>query len=102
MMTFRVGLTTRSCAFFRVAACWPSRRCRHGTGQAAELHECVESFVGDEDDISALAAVAAVGTALGDVLGASERDAAVATSAGLNDDFDVIDEHVKAYACGLE
>jgi hypothetical protein len=60
---------------------------------APEVDEGVEPRVGVEEDVAALAAVAPVGPALGDVLAAVEGDAAVPAVAGLNDDGDLVDEH---------
>ena len=54
------------------------------------------SAIGDEDDDAAVAAVAAVGAALGDVLLAPERDAPVAAVAGFHVDVGFVDEHGSA------
>ena len=48
---------------------------------------------GDEDDVAAVAADAAVGAAPGDVGLAAEADAAAAAVAALDEDLDPIDEH---------
>ena len=56
--------------------------------------KAVDAFLGDEDHAAAVAAVAAVGPAAGDVFLAAEADAAVAPLAGLDADFDFVDEHV--------
>src|SRR5207247_8057361 len=49
--------------------------------------------VGNEIDVSAIAPIAAAGTALRHELFPSERDAAVPTVTGLDRDFGLIDEH---------
>ena len=49
--------------------------------------------VGDEDDVAALAAVAAVGPALGHVLLPPEAQAAVAAAAALHVDARAVVEH---------
>ena len=51
--------------------------------------------VGDEDDGAAVATVAAVGAALGDVLLAAERDAPVPAVAGFDVDVGFVDEHAR-------
>ena len=51
----------------------------------AERREIAHVGIGEQDDIAAVAAVAAVGPALGHELLAPERDAAVATATGLHD-----------------
>src|ERR1700689_421842 len=62
---------------------------------AGEIEEGVLVGIGDEDNVAAVAAIAAVGAAFGDVFLPSEGDAAVAAVAGfdLNDGF--IDEHAR-------
>ena len=62
---------------------------------AGEIEQGVLVRIGDEDDAAAVAAVAAVGAALGDVFLAAEGDASVPAVAGfhLNDGF--IDEHMR-------
>ncbi len=55
--------------------------------------EVVEVVVGLEDDITAAAAVAAVGAALGAVGLAAEGDAALTAVAGAGEDLDLVDEH---------
>ena len=59
-------------------------------GQGGQV---VDAVLGDDDHAAAVAAVAAVGPALGDVLLAPEADAAVAAAASLDFDSDAIDEH---------
>ena len=58
-----------------------------------EGREVAQIGVGDEDDVAAAAAVAAVRPALGDELLASEAEAAVAAAARLDADADAIVEH---------
>ncbi len=60
---------------------------------AAEVDQGVETLVGGQDDIAALAAVTAVGTALGDVFGALERQLAVAALAGPDHDACAVYKH---------
>ena len=43
-----------------------------------EVEECVDVWVGDDDDVSAFPAVAAVGSSFGNIFFASHGDAAVA------------------------
>jgi len=49
--------------------------------------------VGFQDDVSAAAAVAPAGTALGPVSFALKRNAPFAAVAGLGEHFDLVDEH---------
>lgn len=58
----------------------------------AQVHQGVEALVGDHIDTAAITAVAAVGTAEGDVLLAAEADAAVAALARLDADIRFIYE----------
>jgi len=62
-------------------------------GVVAVVEQRREVGVDPHEDTAARAAVAAVGAALGDVLLASERDAAVAAVAGFDVDVGFIDEH---------
>ncbi len=55
--------------------------------------EAVDAGLGHQDDAAAVAAVAAVGPAAGDVLLAAEAHAAVAATAGFDIDCHAIDEH---------
>ena len=55
--------------------------------------EAVDVLLGHEDDAAAVAAVAAVGPAAGNVLLPAEADASVAASAGFHLDFNFVDEH---------
>ena len=55
--------------------------------------EAIDPLLGDEDDAAAVAAVAAVGSAAGDVLLPAEADAAVAPFAGLHLNLHLVDEH---------
>ena len=55
--------------------------------------EAIDAFLGHENDAAAVAAVAAVGTAAGNVLLPPEAQAAVAAAAGLHGDFDFVNEH---------
>ena len=59
-------------------------------GQGGEI---VDAIFGDDDHAAAVAAVAAVGPAVRDVLFAPKADAAVAAAASLDFDGDAIDEH---------
>ncbi len=52
-----------------------------------------EGWVGEEDDVAAIAAIAAVWPALGHVLLAAKRQATVASSAGLDMNFRAVAEH---------
>src|SRR5690606_14942015 len=61
----------------------------------AEVHEGVEVLVGQQPDVAALAAVAAVRAAEGDELLAPETDAAVPAVAGDDGDFGFVDEFHK-------
>ncbi len=74
-----------------------SRLARLGlpVADALEIDEGVEPRVGVEEDIAALAAVASVRAALGDVLAAVEGDAAVPALAGLDDNGDFVYEHAQ-------
>ena len=58
-----------------------------------EGSEAVGIGVGAEDDAAAVAAVAAVGTAFGDVFFPAKTATAAAAVAALHEDFDAIDEH---------
>ncbi len=60
---------------------------------AGEIEQGILIGIGEENDAAAIASVAAVGAALGDVFLAAEGDAPVAAVAGfhLNDGF--VDEH---------
>ena len=60
---------------------------------AGEIEEGVFVRVGEEDDAAAVAAVAAIGAALGDVLFAAERDAARAAVTGLYVDLGFVNKH---------
>ena len=60
---------------------------------AGEVEQGVFVGVGDHDDAAAVAAIAAVGSALGDVLFAAEGDAPVPAVAGLHANCCFIDEH---------
>src|SRR5262245_54796938 len=55
--------------------------------------QVIDTAPGDHNDAAAIAAVAAIGSAVWDVLLAPEADAAVATAASLDFDSDAIDEH---------
>ena len=61
---------------------------------AGEIEEGVLIGVGEEDDAAAVAAVAAVGAALGDVFLTAEGEAAVAAVAGLDFNDGFVDEHI--------
>jgi hypothetical protein len=58
------------------------------------LDEGVAMGIGDEVDRSALAAVAAVGTAARNELLAAEADRTATAVSGLDVDVDFVDEHV--------
>ena len=60
----------------------------------AKVHQGGEIVVHPEDDAAAVAAVAAVGAALGDVLLPVKGHGAVAAVAGLHGDFYLIDKHI--------
>ncbi len=60
---------------------------------AGEIEQSALVRIGFEDDMGAVAAVAAVGSALGDVFFASEGDAPVSAVTGLHMDFGFVDEH---------
>ena len=71
----------------------------------AEAGQVAQVAVGDQDDIAAVAAVTAVGAALGHVLLAPEADAAVAAAAALDIDRGSVGEHREprpAQAAGSE
>jgi hypothetical protein len=56
--------------------------------------ETVDSFAGQNDHAAPVAPVASVGAAPGHVLLASKADAAVSSVAGLDLNFDFVDEHL--------
>ena len=58
--------------------------------------EAIDALLGHEDDAAAVAAVAAVGSAAGDIFLPPEADAAVAPLARFNSDFDFVDKHFHA------
>ena len=58
-----------------------------------EHGEAIDAFAGDEDHAAAVAAVAAVGAAQGDVLFPPEADATVAPLARLETNHHFIDKH---------
>ena len=58
----------------------------------AEVDQGVESLVGHQPDITALAAVAAVRTTQGNELLAPEADRAIASGTGVDIDFGFVDE----------
>src|SRR5690606_37168530 len=60
-----------------------------------ECGQAIDPFDGSEDDASAVAAIAAVGTAAGNVLLSAKAQAAVAAAAGFEFDGDAIDEHAR-------
>ena len=61
---------------------------------APEGLEVAEGVAADQDDVTAAAAVATVGSAFGDVGLPSEAHAAVAAATGVNVDLGVVVEHV--------
>ncbi len=61
---------------------------------AGEIEQGILIRIGDENDAAAVAAVAAVGAALGDVFLAPEGDASVPAVAGFNLNDGFIDEHI--------
>src|SRR5262249_22255057 len=58
-----------------------------------EMKEGVDGVVGEQDDVAAPAAVAAIGSALGNVLLAPEAHAPIAAFARTNEDGGLVDEH---------
>jgi hypothetical protein len=62
---------------------------------AGEIEEGILVGIGDENNVTAITAIAAVGATLGDVFFPSEGDAAVAAVAGFDLDDGFIDEHVE-------
>ena len=60
----------------------------------AKIHQGGEIVVHPKDDAAAVAAVAAVGAALGDILLPVKGHGAVAAVAGLHGDFYLIDKHI--------
>ena len=57
-----------------------------------EVEQGVDGGVANEDDIAALAAIAAIGSALGDVLLAAHADGPVASLAGADEDCGAIEK----------
>ncbi len=55
--------------------------------------QTIDAGLGAENHAAAVAAVAAIGSAERDVLFAAEADATVSAVAGIDLDFDAIDEH---------
>jgi hypothetical protein len=70
-------------------------------GVVAEVDEGVVALRADHDDVAAVAAVAAGGTAAGDEFFAAEGHAAIAAVAGLDANFCFIDEHWGTWEQGL-
>ena len=66
---------------------------------AGHVRKSVEAIDGFEVDASAVAAVAAVGTAARYEAFPPEADATVPAVAALNEDFDFIDKHCPQLAC---
>ena len=60
----------------------------------SEIYKRVLADLGDKYDVSAASAVAAVGSALGDVFFTPERNGAVSAVAGFYIDLNVITEHI--------
>ena len=69
-------------------------------GIEAEVDERVVALAGFHEDVAALAAVAAGGSAARDKLLAAEGHAAIAAVAGLDSNFRFIDEHRKSSVSG--
>src|SRR5439155_23296733 len=66
-----------------------------------ERGEVAKRRVGDQDDVAAVAAVAAVGTALGNELLAAEAERAVAALSGLDVNRRTVAEHGRTVAPSL-
>jgi len=62
-------------------------------GPALKVEQRVDVLIGDKDDIAAIPPIAAIWPALGHVLLAAERHAAVSAVSGLDRDGGAIDEH---------
>src|SRR6185312_15055616 len=60
----------------------------------SKMHQRVVAFAGFHDDIPALATIAAGGTTARDKLLPAKGEAAVATVAGFDSDYGLVDEHV--------
>jgi hypothetical protein len=67
--------------------------CRPPVPTVRERRQAIDSLAGHQHHASAVAAIAAIRPAAGDVLLAPEADAAVAPPAGLDEYLDAIDEH---------
>jgi hypothetical protein len=63
-----------------------------------EQRQAIDARLGDHDDAAAVAAVAAIWSAPGNVLFAPKAHATVAAAAGFDFDSDAIDEHLD---CGF-
>jgi hypothetical protein len=67
---------------------------RRDPAPALKRREVAELGVGDRDHVAALAAVAAVRAALGNILLATERERAVAAAPGLDVDLGAVAEQI--------
>ena len=74
---------------------------RRDSFAVSESGQGIDSWLGNDDDAAAIAAVAAIGTAAWHVFFAAKADAAIAAAAGFDFNSDAIDEHVGEVGSGI-